>query len=82
MATLTIRNFDDDLSRELHRRAAERGVSIEQEAQSILARELMPASHVVEEVSLEKLLALGRKPEKPFDQKKITDELWSYIEEQ
>ena len=82
MATLTIRNFDDDLSRELHRRAAERGVSIEQEAQSILARELMPASHVVEEVSLEELLALGRKPEEPFDQKKITDELWSYIEEQ
>lgn len=36
MATLTIRNFNDDLKQELRLRAARRGASMEEEARSIL----------------------------------------------
>lgn len=36
MATLTIRNFNDDLKQELRLRAARRGTSMEEEARSIL----------------------------------------------
>jgi plasmid stability protein len=38
MGTLTIRNLDDAVKRELRKRAAERGVSMEQEARDTLAR--------------------------------------------
>ena len=37
MATLTIRNLDENVKRELRKRAAERGVSMEQEARTIIA---------------------------------------------
>ncbi|HEY8247675.1 MAG TPA: plasmid stabilization protein [Hyphomicrobium sp.] len=38
MASITIRNLDDDLKRRLHMRAAENGRSMEEEAREILRR--------------------------------------------
>lgn len=38
MATLTIRNLDEETKRSLRMRAARRGVSMEQEARMLLAR--------------------------------------------
>jgi plasmid stability protein len=40
MASILIRNFDDELKARLRVRAAERGHSMEQEARAILRREL------------------------------------------
>ncbi len=84
MATLTIRNLDEDVKRALRRRAADHGVSMEQEARTILgevALEKAPAP--VEpgtwrlKATKEEILALGRKPEdKDFDLKQLSDEMW------
>ncbi len=38
MATLTIRNLDENVKRELRKHAAERGVSMEQEARTAWRR--------------------------------------------
>lgn len=74
MGTLTIRNLDDDVKRELRRRAAERGVSMEQEARDRLARSLKPGDR--KKATVEEILALGHKPAEPFDLKKLSDEMW------
>lgn len=44
MASITIRNLDDDLKRRLCVRAAEKGCSIEEEAHEILRQALRPSS--------------------------------------
>ena len=47
MASLTIRNFDDELKTLLRLRAAQRGCSMEQEARDILRRAVQhPAANV------------------------------------
>lgn len=74
MGTLTIRNLDDDVKRELRRRAAERGVSMEQEARDRLTESV--GLRKSRKATVEEILALGRKPDKPFDLKKLTDEMW------
>lgn len=43
MASITIRNLDDDLKRRLRARAAEKGRSMEEEAREILCVVLAPA---------------------------------------
>lgn len=43
MASITIRNLDDDLKRRLRVRAAEKGHSMEEEAREILRVALAPA---------------------------------------
>lgn len=43
MASLTIRNLNDDVKRRLRLQAAEHGVSAEEEARRILARSLSPS---------------------------------------
>lgn len=43
MASITIRNLDDDLKRRLRVRAAEKGRSMEEEAREILRVALAPA---------------------------------------
>lgn len=43
MATLTIRNVDDDVKRRLRQRAATRGVSMEEEARRALRNWVSPA---------------------------------------
>lgn len=42
MATLTIRNLDDELKSLLRQRAARHGCSMEQEARNILSRAVQP----------------------------------------
>ncbi len=44
MASITIRNLDDDLKRRLRMRAAENGHSMEQEVRDILRRTISQAS--------------------------------------
>lgn len=75
MATLMIRNVPDDLKRELRRRAADRGVSMEQEARDALARGVaVPTGR--KKPSIEAMTRLGRKPAKPFDLKAVSDAMW------
>ena len=47
MASLTIRNFDDDLKVLLRLRAAHHGCSMEQEARDILRNAVQPATAAV-----------------------------------
>ena len=84
MATLTIRNLDEDLKQRLRERAARHGVSMEQEARSLLLKEVAPANERDEDVvTAEEILEFGRRLQKAdFDQKKLTDDLWSFIEEE
>jgi plasmid stability protein len=84
MGTLTIRNLDEDLKQRLRERAARHGVSMEQEARSLLLKEVVPANeHDEEAVTAEEILEFGRRLQKSdFDQKKLTDDLWSFIEEE
>ena len=75
MATLTIRNLDDNVKQELRKRAAERGVSMEQEARDRLADSV-------------EFSESGRGPSRrisggwrssrsePIDFKKLSDDLW------
>lgn len=44
MASLTIRKLDDEVKRRLRLRAAEHGVSVEEEARQILALSVTPPS--------------------------------------
>jgi plasmid stability protein len=75
VATLMIRNLPDDIKRELRKRAANRGVSTEQEARDTLARSVLaPAGR--RKPSIEAMSKLGKKPERPFDLKKVSDEMW------
>ena len=74
MATLTIRNLDDDVRQKLRQRAAERGVSMEQEVRDVLTESIVRRRR--KKFILEDLRRLGVEPDKPFDQKKVTDEMW------
>jgi plasmid stability protein len=75
MGTLTIRNLDDGLKKELRKRAAERGVSMEQEARDALARGVA-VERPRRKALIEELRKLAVTPREPFDQKKASDELW------
>jgi len=83
MGTLTIRNLDDDLKQKLRERAARHGVSMEQEARNLLLKEVAPAGEYDEgAVTVEEILEFGRRLQKvDFDQKKLTDDLWSFVEQ-
>ncbi|MEC5323918.1 FitA-like ribbon-helix-helix domain-containing protein [Aurantimonas sp. A3-2-R12] len=86
MASLTIRNLDADVKRKLRMRAAELGRSMEEEARTILGASVdgRPAgqgeSVEAREARVRRILSLGRKPDRPFDQKTFTDELWDFVE--
>jgi plasmid stability protein len=75
MGTLTIRNLGDSVKRELRKRAAERGVSMEQEARDALARGITIEPKRRKPL-LEELRKLAVTPKESFDQKKVSDELW------
>jgi antitoxin FitA len=77
MGTLTIRNIEDAVKRRLQRGAAARGISMEQHARELIASALQANRKTL---SVAEILALGMKPEKDFDQKKISDELYAYLE--
>ena len=74
MSTLTVRNVDENLKRELRRRAAERGVSMEQQIRDVLADSVKAPRH--RDSILADLRKLGVKPKVPFDLKKVSDDMW------
>ena len=78
MGALTIRNIDDGVKHALRRRAAEHGVSMEQYAREVLARDVVgePPRARQRKSILEDLRAIGIKPAEPFDLKKSSDEMW------
>jgi plasmid stability protein len=76
MSALTIRNLDDDVKHALRKRAAEHGVSMEQEARTSLRRDLGLAQRLRRKPSMEELTAVGRKLTEPFDLKQVSDEMW------
>lgn len=91
MGTLTIRNLDDAVKMELRKRAAERGVSMEQEARDRLRQSLRSDQPVASpdltgrwrlKATMEEILALGRKPERPIDHKAESDALYDYLDTQ
>ncbi|PAQ10438.1 FitA-like ribbon-helix-helix domain-containing protein [Mesorhizobium temperatum] len=84
MGTLTIRNLDDDLKQKLRERAARHGVSMEQEARNLLLKDVAAAKkRDGDVVTAEEILEYGRRLQRAdFDQKKFTDDLWSFIEEE
>lgn len=87
MGSMTVRRIDDDVMRDLRVSAAKRGVSMEQEARDRLQRPL-PADSLDHasggqwrlKASLEELLALGIRPEKPIDHKAESDALYDYMD--
>ena len=74
MSTLTIRKVDENVKSKLRQRAAERGVSMEQEVRDTLAESVAAPRRRAS--ILEDLKRLGVKPDKPFDLKKVSDEMW------
>lgn len=89
VASLTIDDLDDDVMRRLEARAKEHGRSPADEARALISSRIdaEPAGATPlhewnddKERRLRRILALGRKPDQPFDQKAYTDELWSFVE--
>ncbi|MEP9396652.1 hypothetical protein [Mesorhizobium sp. KR2-14] len=81
MSALTIRNLDERTQQALRERAAEHGVSVEQEAGEVLRSAILGEQSSSQKVwrlkaSREEILALGRKPERPFDLKAVCDQMW------
>jgi plasmid stability protein len=80
MGTLTVRNVDDDVKRVLRRRAAEHGVSVEQEVRTILRAVTHPDEPEKGawrlKATKEEILALGQRPKRPFDLKALSDHMW------
>ena len=74
MGTLTIRDLDDALKQKLRERAAARGISMEREARQLLARAVAQPRRT--KSILDDLRRLGARPPEPFDQKKVSDEMW------
>ncbi len=83
MATLTIRNLDENLKQKLREQAGSRGVSMEQQARSLLARNAVrPREKSKHPPTVEEILDFGRRLGKvDFDQKSLTDDLWSFAED-
>ncbi len=83
MGTLTIRNLDENLKQKLREQAGSRGVSMEQQARSLLARNVVrPREKSKHPLTVEEILDFGRRLGKAdFDQKSLTDDLWSFAED-
>mgnify|MGYP000017586837 CR=1 FL=1 len=75
MATLTIRNLDDNVKQALREQAARHGVSMEEEARNLLAKTF--GSERKRKLTAEEIVAkYARKPDTPFDQKAVADAMW------
>ena len=81
MGTLTIRNLDDNVKQKLRKRAAARGVSMEQEALDLLTHEAFGTEQRGSKITLEEIMKFSQKHEMPFDQKQAQDEFWDYLYE-
>ncbi|PSJ52619.1 FitA-like ribbon-helix-helix domain-containing protein [Pseudaminobacter soli (ex Li et al. 2025)] len=84
MGTLTIRNLDEPTKRKLRVRAAAHGISAEQEVRQILAEGVGLGDRLAvtgARLTVEEILEFGRRlPKVDFDQKLISDDLWSFVE--
>lgn len=88
MGTVTVRKLADDVMRDLRRSAAERGVSMEQEARDRLRQPLPEKTSLAPpaeskwrlKATLEELMALGDKPRQPIDHKAESDALYDYLD--
>lgn len=94
MATLMIRNLDESVKRRLRVQAAERGVSMEEEARVILRQALAasndggkltgpknsPTWHL--RMSLEDIVGLGIRTDSDFDQKQAFDDIYDYLDDE
>ncbi|MGD9913947.1 MAG: hypothetical protein AB7S80_07685 [Rhizobiaceae bacterium] len=76
LGSMTVRKIDDEVMRALRKRAAEHGVSMEQEARDALRRDVGLAARQRRKPTLTELDAVGVTPAGPFDLKKISDEMW------
>ncbi|MBL8577926.1 MAG: hypothetical protein JNK47_11920 [Mesorhizobium sp.] len=93
MGNVTVRKLDDEVIRDLRISAARRGVSMEQEARDRLRQPLVRKNEAEAakedgkprwrlKASMEELLALGRKLEKPVDHKAESDALYDYLDKE
>ena len=93
MGAITVRKIDDDLIRDLRISAAERGVSMEQEARDRLRQRLPRAANLQEndgdaapewrlKATMDEILALGVKADRPIDHKSESDALYDYLEDE
>ena len=92
MGAITVRKIDDDLIRDLRISAAERGVSMEQEARDRLRQRLPRVANLQEnddavpewrlKATMDEILALGVKPDEPIDHKAESDALYDYLEDE
>lgn len=80
MGVLTIRNVDDAVKLELRKKAAARGVSMEQYLRDLVTE--TATSSPRRNLSVDQILSLAVKPKQDFDLKKVSDELYSYLEEE
>lgn len=80
MGSLTVRKLDETVKLRLREYAARQGVSMEGSARALLlaARPVSAATNRGWRLkaSLEELLALSARPERPLDAKALSDEMW------
>ena len=75
MASITIRNLDDDLKQALRERAARNGHSMEEEVRRLISNAVAkPAKPKFDIDEIKR--KYSKKPAEPFDLKELTDELW------
>lgn len=75
MATLTIRNLDDKVKQALREQAAKHGVSMEEEVRTVLTKAV--SSNARRKLTAEEIVAkYARTPDKPVDQKTLSDAMW------
>jgi plasmid stability protein len=84
MASVTIRNINDDVKRKLQVRAARNGRSMEHDLRVALEKladesPAPPRSEAEAKRVFEALMALGQPPLEPFDQKAVSDELNDFV---
>lgn len=85
MGSLTIRKLDDDIKTRLRLSAAAKGISMEEEARSLIAMAVRPARTAASKVSAQEIMARARMlpEEAPQDlrsvtmtHKELTDIMW------
>lgn len=85
MGSLTIRKLDDDIKTKLRISAAAKGISMEEEARSLISAAVQPVQTVASKVSADEIIARAQAlpDEEPQDlryaimtHKQLTDAMW------
>ena len=79
MAAITVRNIDESVKHEVQKRAVARGVSMEQHLRDLI-NDSVQKQLERPRLSVDEILALGKRPAVDFNQKTVTDELYAYLE--